>query len=135
FECSSAFCLSSLQNKVTSLPDIIPEIIDGNIGTFINNFTIVRRGVPIRAFYGYEITGIFQEGDDIAGSAQPDAQPGHPIFKDVDNNGVINADDRLILGDPFPDYTIGFTNSFLYKGFSLDVQLNAVQGIEALDGN
>ena len=135
FEWRTAFNLSLLQNKVTSLPDFIPEIIDGNIGTFINNFTIVRRGVPIRAFYGYEITGIFQEGDNIAGSAQPDALPGHPIFKDVDGNGVINADDRVILGDPFPDYTIGFTNSFQYKGFGLDIQLNAVQGIEALDAN
>lgn len=134
-EWRTSFNLSLLKNKVTSLPDFIPEIIDGNIGTFINNFTIVRRGAPIRAFYGYDIVGIFQEGDDIAGSAQPDALPGHPIFRDVDANGVINADDRIILGDPFPDYTIGFSNSFQYKGFGLDIQLNAVQGIEALDAN
>lgn len=127
--------LSVLRNKVTKLPDFIPELIEGNVGTFISNYTIVRRGVPMRSFYGYEITGIFQEGDNIAGSAQPGAQPGHPIFRDVDGNGTINADDRVILGDPFPDYTIGLSNSFSYKGVGLDFQLVAVQGIETLDAN
>lgn len=89
----------------------------------------------MRSFYGYEITGLFQEGDDIAGSAQPDALPGHPVFKDQNGDQKIDSEDRVILGDPFPDYTIGFNNSFAYKGFRLEALLIAVQGIEALDAN
>ncbi|WP_379022619.1 TonB-dependent receptor [Parapedobacter deserti] len=135
FEWRTSLNLSVLRNKVTELPDFIPELIGGSVGTFISNYTIVRRGVPMRSFYGYEITGFFQEGDNIGESAQPDAHPGHPIFRDVDGNGVINADDRVILGDPFPDYTIGLSNSFMYKGVGLDFQLVAVQGIETLDAN
>ena len=42
----------------------------------------------MRAFYGYKVTGIFQENDDIANSAQPNAVPGQPIFLDADNNGT-----------------------------------------------
>lgn len=135
FEWRTSANLAVLQNKVTKLPDFIPELIGGSVGTFISNYTLVRRGVPMRSFYGYEITGLFQQGDDIAGSAQPDAQPGYPIFRDLDGNGAINADDRVILGDPFPDYTVGLGNSFAYKGFGLDIQLVAVQGIETLDAN
>lgn len=134
-EWRTAVNLSVLQNKVTKLPDFIPELIGGSVGTFIANYSIVRRGEAMRSFYGYEITGIFQAGDDIAGSAQPDASPGHPIFRDVDGNGTINANDRVILGSPFPDYTVGLSNSLAYKGVSLDVQFVAVQGIQTLDAN
>lgn len=135
FKWSTALTLSTLKNEVVKLPDFIPQIITGNIATFVNNFSIVREGVPMNSFYGYEITGIFQEEDDIAGSAQPNAKPGHPIFKDHNGNGVVDPDDRVVLGSPLPRLTVGLNNSFSYKELSLDVFLVAVQGVDALDAN
>lgn len=135
FKWSSSLNFSVLKNEVTKLPDFIPEIVSGNIGTFISNYLLIREGVPMRSFYGYETDGIFQIGDDIEASAQPNAEPGHIKFKDQNNDGKIDLNDRVVLGDPFPDFTMGLNNSFNYKNFSLDVFLQWVQGIETLDAN
>ena len=132
---TTTLTMATLKNEVRALPEFTPEIISGNIGTFTSNFLIVREGEPLRSFYGYEITGIFQEGDDIANSAQPDALPGHPIYRDLDNDGAITSDDRVVLGKPLPDLTFGINNSFRYKGFGLDIFFIGVRGIEALNNN
>lgn len=135
FKWSSALNFSILKNEVTKLPDFIPEIVSGSIGGFINNYLLIREGAPMRSFYGYETSGVFQLGDDIASSAQPNAEPGHIKFKDQNNDGKIDLNDRVILGDPFPDFTMGFNNSINYGNFSLDLFLQWVQGIETLDAN
>lgn len=138
FKWESNLTLSLLKNEVTELPDFTEEIISGSIGTFINQFTIVREGAPLQSYYGYEIDGIFQEGDDIANSPTPDVAgyaPGMPRFVDQNGDGLIDADDRVVLGDPFPDMTFGFNNLFRYKNISLEIFIQGVQGIETLDGN
>ena len=87
------------------------------------------------SYFGYEVTGIFQEGDDIANSPQPTAQPGFPIFRDADQDGTIDPDDQIILGDPFPDFTYGINNSFSYKGLTLDIFIQGQEGVELLNVN
>jgi TonB-dependent starch-binding outer membrane protein SusC len=104
--------LSTLKNEVTELPPYVGDIITGGILANVPGFALVRQGYPMRAFYGYEVTGIFQLDDDIANSPQPSAKPGEPIFLDFDKNGTIDANDRVILGDPFPDISYSFNNSF-----------------------
>lgn len=140
FKWNSNLTLSFLKNEVTQLPEFTQELITGNIGTFITGFTIVREGSPLQAFYGYEIDGIFQTGDNIEAAATPFSvadgySAGMPRFVDQNGDGNIDADDRTVLGDPFPDFTFGFNNSFTYKNLSLDVFLQGVQGIESLNGN
>ncbi|MFW5872651.1 MAG: SusC/RagA family TonB-linked outer membrane protein, partial [bacterium] len=128
--------LSTLKNEVIELPPFVGDIITtGSIGTFTSNFAVVQEGSPMRAYYGYKVIGIFQEDDDIANSAQPNAQPGEPIFLDADPNGKIDSDDRVVLGDPFPDFTFSLNNSFSYKNFNLEIYLMGVQGIETLNNN
>jgi len=121
--------MSFLKNEVVELPTFAAEVISGSFG-FSGNYRITQVGSPILSFYGYELNGIFQEGDDIAGSAQPNALPGHPKFVDQDDNNKIDGDDRVILGDPFADFTFGITNRFGYKDFSLEIYIQGVQGIE-----
>lgn len=135
FTWSTTFTISTLKNRVTKLPEFTPEIIGGNIGTFTSNFVILREGETINSFYGYDVVGIFQEGDDIANSAQPTALPGHPIYRDTDQDGLITSDDRIVLGKPLPDFTYGVSNSFGYKNFSLDIFFIGVEGISTLDNN
>ncbi|MCK5440768.1 MAG: TonB-dependent receptor [Maribacter sp.] len=120
---------SVLKNEVIELPTFAQQIVSGGFG-FSGNYIVTREGAPISSFYGYEMNGIFQVGDDIANSAQPTALPGHPIFADQNGDNKIDATDRIILGDPFADYTFGITNSFTYKDFSLNVYAYGVQGIQ-----
>jgi len=121
--------LSFLKNEVVELPSFAAEVISGGFG-FSGNYRITQTGAPILSFYGYELNGIFQQGDDISGSAQPNALPGHPIFRDQNNDNKIDGDDRVILGDPFADFTYGITNRLGYKDFTLEIYIQGVQGIE-----
>ena len=127
--------LSLLKNRVKELPDFIPELITGSMASFISNYEITRVGDPIYSYYGYEVEGIFQKGDDIANSAQPNAKPGDLKFKNQNDDNAITSDDRVVLGKPFPDVTLGFTNNIRYKNFNLSIFLQGVFGIQTLDAN
>ena len=135
---TTSITLSYVKNQVTSLPPFTQQIIGGNAGNFVSGYWIVREGDALRSFYGYQIDGIFQTGDDIAGSATPVKQgyvAGMPRFRDQNGDGLINADDRVILGKSIPDYTFGFRNTLSYKGLSLDIFINGVQGVQTFDNN
>ncbi len=135
FQWTTSISLSTLKNEVVELPPYVGDIITGGIVANIPGFALVREGYPMQAFYGFKVTGIFQENDDIANSAQPSAKPGEPIFLDADGNGKIDASDRVVLGDPFPDLSYSMDNTFSYKNFSLDIYLLGVQGIQTFNAN
>jgi len=135
FKWTTNLTFSTLHNKVVELPPYAGEIITGRIIANIPAFSLVKVDYTMNAFYGYKVTGIFQENDDIADSPQPSAHPGEPIFLDNDKNGKIDANDRVVLGDPFPDFTFSLNNSFSYKNFNLEVYFIGVQGIETFNGN
>lgn len=77
-----------------------------------------QEGHPVGAFFGYDVVGLFQSPDDVAKSpTQNDASPGLFKYRDVDNNGKIDDNDRTFIGDPNPDFTYGLNISFNYKNF------------------
>ncbi|HEU4632283.1 MAG TPA: TonB-dependent receptor [Gemmatimonadaceae bacterium] len=87
-------------------------------------------GQPIEVNYGYVFDGIWQEGDDIAGSAQPDATPGDIRYRDLNGDGKISADsDRTFIGSLEPSYTAGLTNTLRWRQFQLSALLTTVQGV------
>lgn len=126
FEWGTTFNISTVKNEVTGIGEL-PFILGGSAG-FITDFTIIRKGDPLNAYYGYVVDGVFQTDDNIAASAQPLARPGEYKYKDVNEDGKINADDRTVLGNPFPDYTYGLNNDFRYGPFTLAIFLQGVQG-------
>ncbi|AWW29699.1 SusC/RagA family protein [Echinicola strongylocentroti] len=86
-------------------------------------------GQPIGTFFGYESMGIFQNQEEVdAYGAQPDAQPGDLKFRDINEDGVVDADDRTAIGSPHPKAIIGFTTNFYYKGFDLGLFFNGAFG-------
>lgn len=123
---------SILKNEVIELPEFAQQIVYGGFG-FSGNYLVIQEGAPIASFFGYTMNGIFQEGDNIGDSPQPNALPGHPIFDDTNGDGLISAADKVILGDPFPDFTFGFTNRFTYDRLSLEVYFLGVQGVETFN--
>ncbi|WP_187773907.1 TonB-dependent receptor [Sphingobacterium hotanense] len=135
FTWESTFNLSLLKNEVKELPDFIPQLITGNIASFISNYQLVERGHPMLSFYGFETNGIFQNAQEVANSAQPNAKPGHIRFVDKNQDGKIDLNDRTVLGKPFPTANISLSNNFRYQKFALDFLLQYVGGISMLDAN
>ncbi|MDF9797911.1 TonB-linked SusC/RagA family outer membrane protein [Catalinimonas alkaloidigena] len=133
FRWSTTANFAAIKNKVLDLGRV-NEIVTGDIQA-VGNTAIIKKGEALASYYGYEVTGIFQEGDDIDNSAQPNAQPGFPIFADLNEDGAISPADQTILGDPFPDFTFGFQNSFSYKNWQLDMFFQGQQGSELLNIN
>ncbi len=130
-EWSTTFNLATLQNEVVDLGEL-PFILQGGL-RFLSDLTILREGDAINAYFGYKTDGIFQTQDEIDGSAQPQARPGDIKFSDVNGDGVIDSEDRTILGDPFPNLEIGLNNNVSYKGFDLDVFVEGSFGHQLLN--
>ncbi len=90
---------------------------------------ILREGVPYRSYVGLKRAGIFQSFEEIENSAVPvglSPVPGDNKYVDLNEDGVIDDDDKFIFGNPFPRYTFGLTYNVEVKGFDLSV---FVQGV------
>lgn len=84
--------------------------------------TVYEKGQSPGYFYGYVTEGLFQNVAEIAAApAQSGAAPGDIRFKDLNGDGVINSDDQAKIGDPFPDFTMGWNLNVSYKGLDLGV--------------
>ncbi|MFD1768618.1 SusC/RagA family TonB-linked outer membrane protein [Sphingobacterium suaedae] len=88
-------------------------------------------GEPLGVIYDYTKVGIWQE-EEIANGVNKgwdeQAEAGAVKLADLSGDGIINNDDRSILGQTAPKWTGGITNTFTYKDFSLNVFINTVQG-------
>lgn len=119
------------KNEVTRLATASGRIGDDISSTLFQNssyVSLVEVGHPIGYFSGMSYSGIWQNQAQIdaaraAGKAVLDgAAPGDPIWDDFDNNGSITLDgDRHEIGNPNPDFTMGITMGFNYKGFDFSV--------------
>jgi TonB-linked SusC/RagA family outer membrane protein len=126
------------KNEVTRLANS-EGIIHGGSNAIAQNTAELYRlqvGYPIGYFWGYEMEGIIQNeqelqayldrncGGNKANSLQGESlQPGDVMFVDVNGNGKIDKDDsdKTMIGDPNPDYTLGFNINVSYKGFDLGI--------------
>jgi TonB-linked SusC/RagA family outer membrane protein len=104
----------------------------GNVNGFLTTKT--DNGQPIGSFFLLEMDGIFQTGEDITKSAQPNAKPGDIRYKDVDNNGVINDLDRVYQGSYQPKYTYGFNGGLNYKTFDFSFGTYGTAGGKIYNG-
>ncbi len=113
--------LTTVKNEVTDLGPI-PQILSG-IGGAQTHRTVV--GESLGHFYGYKTNGLYQT-DAEAAAALPDANgtpsAGDIRFVDVNGDGQIDAQDRTIIGSPFPGFFYGFNFNAEYQG--LDFSIN-----------
>lgn len=93
-------------------------------------FWFVRRvGLPITVYRGYRTNGLYQTTEELTKYPKfTGTTPGLGDLKfvDQDGNGVIDPKDRVILGNPFPRYTFGFTYNGTFKGFDASVLIQGV---------
>ncbi|QDH80791.1 SusC/RagA family TonB-linked outer membrane protein [Echinicola soli] len=132
FTWTTTLNLATVKNEVTSLGGV-DQIIGGSAG-FANQIWMIKEGLPMYSFYGYQVDGVWQEGDDFDQTTD-NVVPGDMKFRDINGDQTVNADDREVLGNSFPDFTYSIANTFEYKGFSLYVFFEGVHGISMLNNN
>lgn len=111
---NTTFNISFLDNEVVSLID--PEPILQGFGSAI------IEGQPLNTFYIYDFQGV-------------NPATGDAIYRDVDGNGIINAEDQTVVGNYQPDFLGGITNDFSYKGVTLSVFFQFIQGVDIYNNN
>ncbi|MFT4567144.1 MAG: TonB-linked SusC/RagA family outer membrane protein [Saprospiraceae bacterium] len=124
FELSIGGNISYVTSDVVQLN---PNIDVGDVDRFISGVRLLERGSPVNALYGLEVEGIFQTEAEIAGAADhsslnPTFGPGDLRFVDQNNDGVINDQDRTVIGKEIPSWLYGLTLNLKFK--NLDFQAN-----------
>ena len=109
------FNISFNRNKLKSLN--LTKVYPAAITTDHVHDYVVRNtpGRPLGSFYGYIADGVNRETGELN-------------YRDINNDGIISANDRTYIGDPNPDFTFGMTNTFAWKGLSLSVLLQGSYG-------
>jgi TonB-linked SusC/RagA family outer membrane protein len=127
FKWSTNFNISFNKNKVLAVgPDNRP--IYGSAPN-ANNAFITTIGSPIASFYGYRYEGVFMSQEELDRYPHLSADKvGDGRYADLNGDGVLDQNDKTILGDNNPDFLAGMTNNFSYKNFSLGVQFTASYG-------
>jgi len=106
--------------------------IYGTGGDDIGNRLFIGR--PLFGIYDYVKTGVWQQGEDVS-KQDASAKPGDLKFADLNGDGKIDSNDRTYQGSSIPSWQGGITNTFTYKGFSLRVFFQTVQGVLRNNGN
>jgi TonB-linked SusC/RagA family outer membrane protein len=127
FKLNTYLNFTTAKNEVTETNNGL--IAGGNYGIPGQQVTRFEKGYTPGYFFGYKTNGLFQNQAEIDGSsAQPGAQPGDIRFMDMNKDGTINADDRTQIGDPFPEFTMGWGLNLEYKGFDFTTFVYASVG-------
>lgn len=99
------------------------------------SFAVAEVGYPVGYFWGYKTDGLFQNAQEVldykdaeGNQVMPSAQPGDVRFRDLNGDGVIDDDDKTLIGDPNPDVILGLNFNFGYKGFDLSISTNGTFG-------
>lgn len=125
------------RNEVGNIPNT-DGIIHGSSNMLYDNcpeFYRAQNGLPIGYFWGYRTAGLFQNQEEIDrwisdgnGVLQSDVQPGDVKYYDVNHDGVIDDNDKVNLGNGVPDFTLGFTLGFEWRGLDFSVLANGSFG-------
>jgi TonB-linked SusC/RagA family outer membrane protein len=131
--------VGTYKNKVVSLGLSSP--INNGFTRITGGSKRIEQGYPVEYFYGFVTEGIFQSYDEIAAHASQapgtdpttSTAPGDIKFKDLNNDGIINDQDRTNIGNFNPTFTYGITNNVTYKNFELTCFIQGSQGNKVLN--
>jgi TonB-linked SusC/RagA family outer membrane protein len=145
FEWESSFQISFNKNKLVALSGTTNANLVG-YGQWNDVVSVSQIGQPLYNFYGYVVEGVYEDLADIQNSPVSDHYPSDGVFnpnstvwpgdlkfKDINGDGKIDENDRTVIGNPLPDFTFGFTNTFRYKNFDLSIFINGSVGNDVLN--
>ena len=120
------------KNKVIAMGSESGSIKGGSTNQNITT-SETKAGYPIGGYWLISTAGYFNSQEEVDAYAkdgkkiQPAAEPGDIKFVDANNDGVINDDDRVFQGSPFPDFTFALNGNMRYKNFDLSIGLQGLQ--------
>lgn len=132
FTYGANFNLSNVKNEILDLH---------GKEAWINNWTINLEGHPINAFYGYKTDGLYRTQEEVDEANKNNSLGGGAValgdvrIMDVSGpdgkpDGVIDTNDRVVIGNPFPDFTYGFGANAGYKGFDFQAFFQGIAGVD-----
>lgn len=129
----------NLNTEVTALGSVDAVLLGNLLGQNVSRLTV---GESPLHFFGLQTDGIFQNQAEVnAGPTQnspdgtdPGALIGNVRYKDTNGDGTINADDRVVIGDPNPDLTMNVSFNVNYKNIDFSLFLNGVYGQDIYNG-
>ena len=111
FSWDGSFNFSLYRNEVEKLNDYV---------NYVGGDWRIIEGQPMGVYYGYVADGLFRTEEEVYNHADQQGKGlGRIKYRDLDGNGVIDENDRCVIGDPNPDFSIGLNLSFKYKQFTL----------------
>jgi TonB-dependent starch-binding outer membrane protein SusC len=132
---------SYFKNEVTYLGSDKEYLTGAGFQSSDFEISRIQVGHSIGSFYGFVTQGIFQNDAEVQAHVnsegqviQPDAQPGDFRFKDINDDGIINGDDRDFIGDPTPNFSYGITINAYWKGFDFSILGQGVAGNDIFQG-
>lgn len=131
---------SHISNKVIELGTGTQQIFGGVPTLHAASTTLAQAGGEVGVFYLRKMIGIFQSEEEVQAHSkdgkliQPNAKPGDVKFLDANGDGVINDQDRVNCGSPFPDLEFGFGFNAQMHGFDLSVYFQGVAGNKIYNG-
>ena len=131
---NSLITFASNENKITALgPDDAPLYY--RPGHAMESINMV--GHPLFSFYGLQYDGVYMNQAEIDAdpAAYPGVNPGDGRYKDINGDGVIDGNDRVIIGNPFPDFVWAFSNSFRFRNFDFSFLFQGAHGMDIFDLN
>lgn len=123
--------MSAYKNEVVRLSEADDFALWGWGDRLNTAVTRTTKGRPISEFYGYNIIGFYENEQDVLDSPIPygtnkaniTENPGSYVgkfkFEDVNGDGVIDSDDRKVIGSPHPDLMLGLNASLSYKNWDM----------------
>lgn len=97
-------------------------------------------GGPLIQFFGYKTDGVWLSQADITASGLTTSLPNALVagglkIVDFDGNGILDVNDRTVIGNPYPDFNWGISNNFTYKDFDFSFFFQGVQGGSVIGGD
>lgn len=116
------------RNEVLKVATSTGQFFAGTIASPIDSYVnIIKEGYPLSAFFGFLEDGIWDR-DQGAESIQPTAKAGDQRYVDVNNDGLISDQDKVVLGSPYPDFIYGLNTNLRYKNITLTTLFQGVHG-------
>lgn len=132
FKWNTSFNVSVTRNRLLDLGGPAEQITAGNY----KQYYIARVGEPLIQFYGYKTVGVWKTQEEINNNPHHVSdRPGGLRVANTNGDGVINDDDRVPLGSPYPDFIWGMTNSLKYKDFDLSFVIQGQVGGKVFNAN
>lgn len=92
------------------------------------DLSLVREGYPIGVFYGFKSDGLLQSWEEAMEVGLPRTRPGDVKYIDIDGDRKLTFNDKMIIGNPHPDFTMGFNLNLRYKNFDFSSNAYACVG-------